>query len=152
MRALFTEVTYCGQAALIACDRKCEKAWGINGRRRDPTAIIEFDEDDRDDVAYAADSSSGRAPDYPGTYEGGDMKPMHPEVHNRWCVRECERSSMIAPGKPICLTDFSQPVYNIPSRHKVENAKIDLGRLYSPSDPFVHAKSWTEPFPSTPDK
>ncbi len=145
MKFLLTEITFYNKPCLATCDHQCEKAWGLNGRRAEDGTVIEFDDNDPDDIAYVEDSKVGRAPDDPGTYEGiGDDggKPMHPTLHNKWCVRECERCETIDPGETVVVRDFSQPVYNIPSRHGVENAKIELGGPYTPSDPFVHKKSW----------
>lgn len=114
----------------------------MNGRDPEDGTQINFDEDDPDDIAYVEDSKTGEAPDDPGTYEGfgnDGGKPMHPDHHNKWCARECERSQFIEPGEDIFVRDFSQPVYNIHTRH--ENAEIDLGETYRPSVPFEHRKA-----------
>lgn len=107
------EIIYYGQIAKIACDEKCEKAWGISSR---PT--IQLDENDEDDYVYLSDDELGVAPVDPGTYEGGDAKPVSKEERmNKWCIRECERCCMSNPSefyKPIELEDFSKRVYNIP--------------------------------------
>lgn len=66
-----------GRPVVLACDGKCEKAWGINTRPRHPNDEFLGDE------KLAAD---------PGTYEGDDSKPTN-QQHNRWCFRKCERST-----------------------------------------------------------
>lgn len=104
-------ITYFGQQAKVACDEKCNKAWGSNSRPR-----IE-NPNNEDDYVFFADSELGEAPIDPGTYEGGHAKPQaENEKMNKWCVRECERCKMSKPGeynKPIKLPDFSKRVYNI---------------------------------------
>lgn len=147
MKALLTEISYCGQKVLTTCDHRCEKAWGINGRSyfadRDKCQIS-FDDNEPDDIAYPPDHEVGDAPRNPGTYEGGQGKPMHPEVHNKWCVRECERCEFIDPDKPITVRDFSHTRYNMCNRHPVEHPDFNLGRVYTPSDPFESGKAWFE--------
>lgn len=105
-------ITYCGQQAKVVCDRQCNKAWGINTRPRVQLS------DDEDDYAFLADGELGDAPIDPGTYEGQDGKPESPnEFPNRWCVRECERSSMSEPGKwkfPLPVRTFDERRPNIP--------------------------------------
>lgn len=87
-------ITYFGQRAKVACDRKCHKAWGTHSRPR-----VQLSDDD-DDYAFLADDELGDAPADPGTYEGGSAKPTNPdEFPTRWCVRECERCSMSKPGE-----------------------------------------------------
>ena len=109
-------IIYFGKPAKVNCDRKCNKAWGINNR---PQLQLS---DDEDDIVYLADDELGEAPDDPGTYEGGHAKPSSPsQFPNKWCVRECERCSMSKPGesdKPLELEDFSQRIYNMPWLHK----------------------------------
>jgi hypothetical protein len=106
------EIIYCGQKAIIACDEKCEKAWGIHSRPK-----IQLS-DDSDDYIYLSDSELGEAPINPGTCEMGYAKPKYEEERlNRWCCRECERCYISMPNefdKPIVLKDFSEKVYNIP--------------------------------------
>lgn len=75
----------------LICDGVCSKAWGINLRPR-----VSIDPDNEDDYAYLADGELDVAPADPGSYEGGYAKPVDGQ-HNKWCVRECERSS-IAPA------------------------------------------------------
>jgi hypothetical protein len=106
-------VLYSGKPMAVMCDAKCEKAFGINGRPQ-----TQFDPDDEDDNAYLPDDQVGIAPDYPGTWEGGEGKPLLPEQRmNKWCVRECERSVSADMGEVVELPDFSKPVYNMPWKH-----------------------------------
>ena len=75
-------ITFFGQKAKIACDEKCEKAWGLNSR-----PIV--------DEEYLTDDQLGVAPVDPGTIEGADKKPIFDEDKlNKWCVRECERCNL----------------------------------------------------------
>ena len=112
------QITYCGQQVIVSCDGKCNKAWGINNRPK-----LELDENDEDDYCYLSDDELDDAPEDPGTYEGGNGKPIEgEEVPNKWCVRECERCEMTDLGEEIMLPDFSKRFYNIPSKHK--NQKI----------------------------
>mgnify|MGYP001028433341 CR=1 FL=1 len=109
------EIIYFGQKVIIACDEKCNKAWGINSRPK-----IQLDEDNEDDYCYLADNELDEAPADPGTYEGFEMcgKPQTKEERlNKWCCRECERCFISNPGEynnPIVLKDFSKRFYNIP--------------------------------------
>jgi hypothetical protein len=86
-------IIYCGQKARVKCDRNCSKAWGQSTRlRRDPDTFHDND--------FLPDDELGNAPQHPGTAEGCDLKPEHPdEFPNKWCVRECERCTMSAPGE-----------------------------------------------------
>lgn len=110
---LRVELTYFYQPRVCACDLKCEKAFGVNGRPR-----IDFDPADPDDNAMLSDDELGEALRNPGTYEGGHGKPMHPTEMNKWCIRECERSVMVDRGADIVLPDFSRRLYNQPWKHK----------------------------------
>lgn len=107
------EIIYFGQKVKVTCDGKCEKAWGINSRPK-----VQLDENNQDDYAYLSDDELGVAPVDPGTYEGGQAKPLNDEDKmNKWCCRECERccmSKLNESDKPIVLEDFSKRVYNIP--------------------------------------
>lgn len=132
-------IQYCGQKAKVACDERCDKAWGM-GRPRfypeigkdkiygygqehywpenDPGVSVEFDEDD---YGYLPDDELGIAPIDPGTYEGGHGKPTSPgQMMNKWCVIACERCAITKPGKwaePLELPDFSVVRYNYHSRN-----------------------------------
>lgn len=106
------EIVYFGKSAIVVCDRRCDKAWGINNRPR-----VEFDPTDPDDYAYLSDDELGVAPVDPGTYEGGHGKPLSPDYFpNKWCVRECERSAL-GDGERMELPDFSKRDYNQPWKH-----------------------------------
>lgn len=110
-----TVIVYFGKAARVTCDRNCTKAWGINGRPR-----VQLSDDD-DDYEWLTDDELGTAPADPGTYEGGQGKPLTPDwFPNKWCVRECERSVMSAPGRyedDLVLPDFSRRQMNCPYLH-----------------------------------
>lgn len=130
--ALETQGHYAGKPINIICDKKCEKAWGINNRPRlyrmegGVYREVMFEEwyneqiPDENDSCYLADDELGNAPLDPGTYEGGDAKPFHPTRHNRWCVRECERCEWGHPSEDLELPDFSKRRYNI-APHEREN-------------------------------
>ncbi len=94
-----------GVPCILACDGKCEKAWGINHRPRifvdDPQMTLfpneisryPIDVSDIDDHFYPPDDTLGIAPVDPGIYEDDQPKPRRPrERLNKWCARECERS------------------------------------------------------------
>jgi hypothetical protein len=104
------EIVYFGHKLILACDGKCEKAWGINSRPKE-----KLDANNPDDYCFLADNELGDAPEDPGTYEGDHAKPIAGEPKlNKWCCRECERSEMVKPGEEIVLKDFSKRSYNIP--------------------------------------
>lgn len=105
----YKSIIFFGQPLILACDGKCEKAWGINVR---PKKLLS---DDVDDFYWIPDQELGMAPEDPGTYEGGHGKS--PLSLNKWCARECERSVMEPTLTQIKLRDFSKPYYNIPSKH-----------------------------------
>lgn len=132
MEILTTQVHSMGRDRLYVCDRNCAKAWGVNGRRHDTASAIDFDGED--DIVYLSDDETGEAPANPGTYEGGHAKPMHPDSHNKWCVRECERCDRIEAGEPILVPDFSVRHYNQPWRHADAPAITtrDTGRRFLP--------------------
>lgn len=101
-------ITFFGHHRILACDGKCEKAWGMNTRAR-----VELDPDDPDDFEWLADGELGEAPADPGTYESGHAKPLPDEPKlNKWCARECERSDMFAFDEPVKLRDFSVRIPN----------------------------------------
>lgn len=129
---LRTEIETSRGPVLYVCDSRCEKAWGVNGRSHDATSSINFDGED--DVVYLADDEVGDAPRDPGTYEGGNGKPMHPSAHNKWCMRECERCDRIAAGEPILVRDYSVRHYNQPWLHPEAPAttSIDTGEVFRP--------------------
>lgn len=110
---LISKLKAYGQEIVIACDQNCSKAWGRACRPR-----LSLNPDDEDDFAYIPDDDLGIAPRDPETYEGDHAKPMHPDRHNKWCLRECERSkSCLATEFPrLALEDFTKPVYNYKAR------------------------------------
>ncbi|MCP4161241.1 MAG: hypothetical protein GY760_14295 [Deltaproteobacteria bacterium] len=76
-----TEILYCGKKVIVSCDKKCNKAWGRNG--------LSYDKKDNPIIPKVD------APEDPGTYEGGVGKPTgNFSEHNKWCVRECEKSKI----------------------------------------------------------
>jgi hypothetical protein len=108
-----TKITFFGEPRILACDANCKKAWGINNR-----PLIQLS-DDEDDYVYLADDELDIAPEDPGTYEGGQAKPRALEDRlNKWCARECERSTIVEPGETIKLREFSRRVYNLPERER----------------------------------
>ena len=95
-----------GQPVTIGCDGRCDKAWGINTR---PKIRLS---DHGDDVVWLSDDELGEAPKDPGTYEGGCAKPHDPNFMNKWCARECERSTVVDRGDVLVLGDYSRRVFN----------------------------------------
>lgn len=125
-----TEIKMFGHPALLVCDGKCEKAWGVNGRK---DGLIAQLSEDPDDIVYLADHETGIAPQNPGSYEGGEGKPSATACHNKWCGRECERSSIIWPGEEISCPDLSARFYNQPSKHPgAQNQIITIGEIFRP--------------------
>lgn len=127
-------IVYCGQNGLLACDGRCDKAWGKSQRPRlyyqeptgEPRALREGEEPrDDDDYVYASDDVLGTAPRDPGTAEGDEGKPSgepltQADAHrmNKWCARECERASLSRPNTTIVnLKNLRKPVPNILKRH-----------------------------------
>jgi hypothetical protein len=107
------KISWFGDSVILACDGNCQKAWGINNRRK-----IDFDPMEPDDYAFLADDELESAPDNPGTYEGGHRKPANPTYMNKWCARECERSKIFELGEEIILPDFSTRRFNQPWKHQ----------------------------------
>lgn len=119
-------ITFFGNPCVLICDAKCHKAWGINNRPRvyleDPELRVYPNEEahypdedtiDLDNYAHLADGELGDAPIDPGIYEGGHAKPKTPEERlNKWCARECERSSIVDYNTEFELDDLSQRFYN----------------------------------------
>jgi len=106
---------YFHQDAILVCDGRCEKAWGMGKRPR----VQLSDDEDGEDYAYLADDELGTAPLNPGTSEGGHLKPQTLEgrMHSKWCWRQCERSKMCEPGEWVDLPDFSRRWYNFKGKH-----------------------------------
>lgn len=97
-------ITFCGQATILICDGQCNKAWGLNSRpkdRHDHGMLAGV-------LMYKSDSEAGDAPLDPGTEEGGDSKPTSPnERLNKWCARECERSTLSGVNEEFVIPDWS---------------------------------------------
>jgi len=121
---LATDIQWFGRRCLAICDRNCAKAWGLNGDR--PKINLS---EDADDVVWLADDEVGLAPDS-GTWEGGEGKPDRPDRHNKWCVRECERSEVIEVEQPIECNNWKTRIYNQPRKHDVQNAKLTIDQIF----------------------
>ena len=75
-----------------------------------------------DDYVFVADDLLGTAPgpgDTVGISEGSDLKPSAEpttdgENINKWCARECERSTFVGTDEPLVLRNMSNPKPNIP--------------------------------------
>lgn len=124
-------ITFFGQAAVIACDGCCAKAWGINGR---PKTMLS---EDPDDYVYVGDHALGEAPppgETVGQSEGVDFKPSatsltEGEDMNRWCARECERRVMVKPNEAPRLRDLEHPAANKHPRYDVPTREMSLLRM-----------------------
>jgi hypothetical protein len=131
------DIVFFGQRATHACDGRCDKAWGSNGR---PHVQLS---NDIDDFAYLADDELGEAPEAPGTYEGFDTKPIGakgPDDINKWCVRECERAWLSKPGQPDEppeLPDYSVRHYNKPPHRREPSG--DLAKAEPPVEQLVRS-------------
>ena len=102
-KMLTKAITYMGQPTLMGCDGQCNKAWGQHGR---PCTI--------DRQLYLADHELDIAPAHPGSEEGRDIKPSAVPLSakeaasmNKWCVRECERSSLCSLGSQLVLPNLN---------------------------------------------
>ena len=119
---------------VMACDGRCDKAWGLNGRPQlyfmeegKPPRALEPGERpvDDDDHVYVRDSELGTAPGpghTVGVSEGGHLKPSAVPLEdgrqmNKWCLRECERSETYEDDEPIVLRDLEHPTPNM--RHRL---------------------------------
>lgn len=104
-----SRVRYFGGRCSLACDGRCDKAWGLQHRPKLPLA----DAKDEDDFEYLADHELGQAPEDPGIYECDEGKPRSlDERHNKWCARACERAVIAPWGQDYDLPDFSKRVSN----------------------------------------
>jgi hypothetical protein len=114
------EIVAFGERQVIACDKKCEKAFGLNGRPFEQLS------EDVDDIVWLADSEVGIAPTSGKTVimsEGFNMKPnpdLEDSLLNKWCYRQCERCVSAKTVEAIQLPDFSKRQYNQPFKHQVE--------------------------------
>lgn len=97
--------------------------------------MIQFS-DDEDDIAYKPDHETGTAPDRESVLEGGQGKPIPADHHTKWCVRECERSTVVDVGESLQCHDFSSALYNMPSRHGVAHIHHGTGRLLTADEPL----------------
>lgn len=135
-RLLLKRITFFGQAAVIACDGRCDKAWGINGRPKISLRHTMLPEDP-DDYVYVGDHALGKAPppgETVGQSEGGDFKPSATsladgEDMNRWCARECERRVMVKPGEDLRLPDLEHPAANIERRRPTGGRSTDSAEV-----------------------
>ena len=102
-------ITYFNESVKVACDERCDKAWGLPSRPR-----VQMDPNDENTQFMLADDELGTAPVDPGTYEGRDAKPVNKEnIPNKWCVRCCERCAMSDPGEshlPLELKSFKERI------------------------------------------
>jgi len=99
------DIIYFGQPAVIACDERCDKAWGYHDR---PKRYLAGETVNEDDFEFIADDEFIVAP-RPDTYEGGVGKPRSNEPKlNKWCSRECERCFFGPPDKEIILPIFGK--------------------------------------------
>lgn len=112
---MLTKQIQYGTPCTLACDGQCDKAWGISGRPMDDLS------GDPDDYVYLADDVLGTAPgpgDTACISEGSDMKPSAAPIAdgqrmNKWCARECERSTIADRGEALRLPDMLQPKPNL---------------------------------------
>ena len=104
------KIKYFGEDSRLYCDGKCYKAWGLVSRPR-----VEVDGKEY----WVSDNEFDYAPDNPGTYEGGDGKPIINTGRdmNKWCARWCERSCIIPITKPIRKSNL----INWNERQEIEN-------------------------------
>lgn len=117
---ILSQIVYCGQNVLVGCDGKCNKAWGTSVREK-----VILDPENEDDYRYLTDSELGDAPENPGTTEGASCKPLATETkHNKWCVRECERSQIENNLEDLVLYDFDKEYYNVD--YRTRNAKLNV--------------------------
>jgi hypothetical protein len=118
----------------LACDARCDKAWGVNGRRVRAGNTIQMS-DDEEDVVYLADHETGTSPFQGMTCVEDGTKPTTRSDHNRWCLRECERSRVVEVGEQIAAPDFGTRLYNQTTRNGVENPSLETGRIMTADHP-----------------
>lgn len=112
---IWKAILFFGEPAAIACDEKCNKAWGISSREKNYLSV-----GDPDDYEFLADHELLIAPEDPGTYEGGHAKPTTPESRlNKWCCRECERCAFVKNK----TTDFKLPDYSTRRPNKTDEVR-----------------------------
>jgi hypothetical protein len=114
---------------VAACDGRCSKAWGLNGRPR-----IKLSDHD-DDYVYIPDQYLGIAPGpgkTVGIAEGSHCKPSdvdHADSTklNKWCARECERSAVkwSVLERDGTLVDNGEGTFQLPD---LDNPKPNMSR------------------------
>lgn len=112
-------IQWFGKQCTLACDGRCDKAWGASGRPEHSFS------DEPDDYVYLADDVLGTAPgpgNTVGISEGSDIKPSampltDAQRMNKWCARECERSIIAESGEELRLPDMRRPTPNMPWLH-----------------------------------
>lgn len=117
-------ILYSGATCTVACDSRCDKAWGWNGR---PHEVLS---DDVDDIVWLADDEIGTAPgpgETVGISEGDHVKPSAVPLRdgrmmNKWCSRECERATLVDAGDLLLVKDFSVRIFNEPWKHATQQA------------------------------
>lgn len=112
------DVRFFGKVVTLTCDGRCDKAWGINSRRK---KFFVPEKEDLDDFVYLGDDELGKAR-LPMTSEDSDMRPSNApvtdgQVMNKWCARECERCRMQDPDTLLMIPNMKTPVPNKPRRH-----------------------------------
>jgi hypothetical protein len=130
---LTRKVTMYGAPCVLACDGRCDKAWGINRRPKRQLSA------DVDDYVFLGDAELGTVGERT-TWEGGEGRPsnlaLRPEDSarmNKWCARECKRCTVVGPSDPIRLRDLRSPLPNIPRTKK-------QGRRMKPPAGFTKAE------------
>lgn len=107
------KILYGGKRVVVSCDRRCDIAWGINWRGEKVPP----------------------APADPGTYEGGHAKPASPDhFPNKWCVRECERSTIAHDVEPTPAPCTSGGV-TCPA------CGTEMDPIHDPSGDYLHCGS-----------
>lgn len=116
--------------AMLVCDHKCEKAFGVDGRRLSHENMRQLSAEE-DDILYLPDDEVGVSNTVNEVFGG-----IKPTEHVKWCYRSCERSSAIEPllgGRAkIRYQDFAKPVYNMPWKHGASNHYKDTGFELAP--------------------
>lgn len=112
---ILTRGKFFGKPVVLACDGKCQKAFGYTLRPHIRWTA------DPDDITWLADDEIPfDAPEDPGTAEGGDRKPKTvPDKHNKWCARACERCEMFGQDEEkITLRGWAKRAHNKPAQRR----------------------------------
>ena len=127
MSLLARPMLFCGREIVLACDGRCDLAWGMERRRRRMLSA-----GDPDDFVYLGDGhpdvGSPPPPRELGC-EGGDFKPSAVQLTdgsdkmNRWCARQCERSVGIEPRLPNLVSPVRNKPMNV--RHSPSCVCVD---------------------------